>query len=174
MLIRYVVALSLILCCHLVRVTAQTPQAGPTLEVGKQFERELAPGESHSYPLKLSPGEFMRVIGTQTGINISMAIVDADSKEIWEANFSNTIGTLESLSFEAVAAGEYRVIIRPVSKTAPKGSYQLQLEEHPNPTADDNKRIAAERLLMDSLKDARQSDFSNAIEKGNQVLPLWR
>src|SRR5262245_43446649 len=93
------------------------------LEPGKPTEREIACGQSHVYPIKLSAGQFMRVVAAQKGIDVVIAIADPDGKEIWEANLSNNFGGWDSLSYEAAAAGEYQVLLRPFSNTAQKGTY---------------------------------------------------
>jgi hypothetical protein len=97
------------------------------LKPGNPVDREIAGGESQSYPIKLSAGQFMRVVAVQKGINIVIVLADLDGKEIWEANFSGNLGGQETLSYEAAADGEYQILLRPFSNTAPKGIYELQL-----------------------------------------------
>lgn len=153
---------------------AQTTADPIPLVPGKPIEREISGGESHTYPIKLSAGQMMRVVAVQKGINIVIALAEGNGKEIWEANFSNNSGGRESLTYEAATPGEYQIILRPLSKTAQKGTYELRLEIKAAATAEDKKRINAERLLMEGLSSVRKSNFQPAIEKALEVLPLWR
>ena len=111
----------LVLCLGLIGF-AQTKDEIRSLEPGQTVEREIAGGESHFYPIKLSAGQFMRVVAVQRGIDIVLELADPAGKEIWKADFSRNFGGQESLSFEAAVPGEYRLTLRPSSKTAPKGS----------------------------------------------------
>jgi tetratricopeptide (TPR) repeat protein len=162
----------LLLACSLLCIIARGQEM--TLQPGNPVEREIAGGQSHTYPIKLSAGQFMRVAAVQKEINIVVALADAEGKEIWEANFSNNFGGRESLSYEAATPGEYQVIVRPFSNTAQKGTYELGLEVKAAATAEDRKRIQAERLFMEGLNSLRQSNFQSSIEKALEVLPLWR
>ena len=163
----------LVLCLGLIGF-AQTKDDIRSLEPGQTVVREIAGAESHVYPIKLSAGQFMRVVAVQRGIDIVLELADPGGKEVWKADFSRNFGGQESLSFEAVVPGEYRLMLRPSSKTAPKGIFDLRLELKTSATADDKKRINAERLLMEGLESTRQSNHQTGIEKALQVLPLWR
>ncbi len=140
----------LVLCLALIGF-AQTKDEIRSLEPGQSVEREISGGESHLYQIKLSAGQFMRVVAVQKGIDIVLELADPAGKEIWKADFSRNYGGQESLSFEAAVTGEYRLTLRPSSKTARKGIVNLLLEVRATATVEDKKRINAERLLMEGL-----------------------
>jgi tetratricopeptide (TPR) repeat protein len=165
--------LILILCINL-SALAQTKDELRPLEPGQPIERKLAGGQAHLYQISLRAGQFMRVVAVQKGINILLTLANPEGKDVWEANFSGNFGGQESLSYEAPVAGVYQVRVRPFVDTAKVGSYELRLESKPAALAADKKRIDAERLLMEGIKSVRKSDFQPAIEKAQQVLPLWR
>jgi len=102
-------------------VQAQVAADPFKLVPGQPVERELAGGQSHNYQVTLAAGQFMRVVAMQKGINIRIALAGPEGKEVWEANFSGNFGGQESLSFEAPAAGAYRITIKPFSDSAVKG-----------------------------------------------------
>ena len=52
------------------------------LEEGKPIERELAGGESHSYQLNVSDGQYARVIVEQKGIDVVVSLFGPDGKLI--------------------------------------------------------------------------------------------
>jgi hypothetical protein len=106
MLIKSVTSLLLILGLLAACAQAQIQPKPQTLVPGQTLEQEIAGGESHPYPIKLSAGQFMRLVTVQNGTNIVIALADPDGKEIWEANFSGNFGGQESLSYEATTPGE--------------------------------------------------------------------
>lgn len=174
MLGRRIVRPLVLLTSMFVCAQAQTTADPTPLVPGKSIEREITGGQSYAYPIKLSAGQFIRVIAVQRAINVVIALADGTGKEIWEANFSNNFGGQESLSYEAASPGDYQIILRPFSKTAQKATYELRLEMKVAATAEDRKRINSEHLLMEGLSSVRQSNFQAAIEKALRVLPLWR
>jgi hypothetical protein len=109
-------------------VLAQQVASEPfKLVPGQPVERELAGGQSHNYQVTLAAGQFMRVVAMQKGINIVIALAGPEGNEVCDANFSANFGGQESLSFEAPAAGAYRITIKPFSDSAVKGLYELRL-----------------------------------------------
>jgi Uncharacterized protein conserved in bacteria len=156
------------------RVSAQVAPQPTTLIPGQPIEREITGGQSHPYQITLKAGQFIRLLALQKGINIVIALMDQDAKEIGEANFSGNFGGQESLSYEAPVDGAYRVTIRPFVDTAKIGIYELRLESKATTAAADKKRIEAERVLLEGLRSARKSDFQPAIDRALRALPLWR
>src|SRR5439155_20768978 len=138
-------------------------------------ERELAGGQTHTYQIKLTAGQFLRVVVEQKGIDVAVALVAPDGKQLIEANLSGTFGQ-EPLSHEAAVSGDYRIIVRAIATTAAKGVYNALLEVKAAPTAQDKQRITAERLLAEAIKSNQQgaAAFETTVEKAQQALSLWR
>src|SRR5215472_315042 len=143
--------------CLFAIVSAQSTQEPQTLTPDTPVERELAGGESHAYQVKLTAGQFIRVVVEQKGIDLTIAFVAPDGKQVVETDrssitFYGTFPTVtsiifaqQSLSHEAETTGEYRIVIRAVTNIAPKGTYELRLELKAAVTAQDKKRMDAER-----------------------------
>src|ERR1700704_997242 len=74
------------------------------LEPGNPVEREIAGGESHTYQISLTPGQFVRFRLDQRAIDASLILTAPDGKKLIEMNL-NGVGEEESLSLEAAAAG---------------------------------------------------------------------
>ena len=154
-------------------VWAQEPM---TLEPGKAVERELAGGQTHTYQLKLVAGQFMGIMLDQKGVDVAVALVGPDGKQIIEVDQpTGTVG-LESLAHEAIVGGDYQLRVRTFQASATKGAYQLLFELRATPTTNDRKRIAAERLLFDALKlrGPGTAQAERVREKAQQSLALWR
>jgi tetratricopeptide (TPR) repeat protein len=145
-----------------------------TLEPGKAVEREIAGGESHAYQVKLTAGQFMRVMVDQKGIDLVVALIAPNREQLVEANILSS--GQESLSHEVAVSGDYRIIIRTLAATAPKAEYEVQLEVKAAVTAQDKQRIAAEGLLAEAGKLSEQGDatLEQTVEKAQQALALWR
>src|SRR5215510_6624521 len=131
---------------------AQEPR---TLEPGRSLERNIAGGESHLYQIKLAAGQFVRLIVQQKGIDVAVQLMTPDGKPLVEVNFTDGFGQ-ESLSQEVTVSGDYLIIVRAVTATAPKGAYEAKLTLKATATAEDKKWIQAERLFMEGLASVRQ------------------
>src|SRR5258705_2131242 len=84
--------LTLMLCCLGLGVVAQTMQEPQPLQAGKPVEREIAGGQSHTYQLKLTAGQFMRVLVEQKGISIALALIGTDGKQVAETGLIGAHG----------------------------------------------------------------------------------
>jgi hypothetical protein len=62
------------------------PQEYIPLELGKPIERELSGGQSHSYKIVISSGQYSRIVVEQRGIDITVALFTPDGKKIIEEN----------------------------------------------------------------------------------------
>jgi len=74
------------------RTNYRAPQRGSEvlwLEEGKPFERKLAGGESHSYQLNLTAGQYARVIVEQKGIDVVVSVFGPDGKLITAVDSPN-------------------------------------------------------------------------------------
>jgi CHAT domain-containing protein/Tfp pilus assembly protein PilF len=156
--------------------TQQAKPDGRELQVGIPIEQELKGGESHSYRLKVTAGEFLKVVVEQKGIDVVVRLFGSDSKQIIEFNSPNGALGPETLSAVANSGGEYRVEVKSVESTAPTGRYEMRLEELREPTAKDLDRIRAERafteagrLEAEGTAEARQKAF----DRYNEALSLW-
>src|SRR5262249_51165154 len=118
---------------------------------GKPVERQIAGGESHIYRVKLTAGQFVRLIVEQKGIDVAVQLMTPEGKPLIEAEFTGPFGQ-ESLCQEVAVGGDYRIVIRTVAATAPKGAYDAKLEVRAVAVAQDKQRIDAERLLAEAVE----------------------
>ncbi len=165
-----------LLCAVFIVVTGQVVQAQvQTLEPSKAVEREIAGGESHTYQISLTAGQFMRVVVEQNAIGVTLVLTAPDGKQVAEVNLTSA-GGLESLSAEAAATGDYRLTVRGGGSAAITGSYQVELEVKGTATADDRQRIAAERLMLEANELRRQGGKTaeQMISILQQALSVWR
>ncbi|HYJ90920.1 MAG TPA: hypothetical protein VEV84_06415, partial [Pyrinomonadaceae bacterium] len=96
------------------------------LEPGQSVAREIVGGQTHTYRISLTAGQFMRVVLEQQGIDVALALAAPDAKQLMEFNFTRS--GMESLSAEAAASGDYRLTVRPSGTGSDTGSYRVRLE----------------------------------------------
>src|SRR5262245_66415958 len=64
------------------RGAAQSVDENLSLEPGKPIGRELSGGQSHFYKIAMIPGQYLRIIVNQQGIEVLMALFTPDGKKI--------------------------------------------------------------------------------------------
>jgi CHAT domain-containing protein/Tfp pilus assembly protein PilF len=145
------------------------------LERGKPIEQELSGGQSHSYQITMTSGEFLYVVVNQRGIDVVVALFAPDGERRREADSHGTSGS-ETVSAIAGAAGTYRIEVRAFQKEARPGRYQIKLEELKAATEEDKYRVAAESFFREAeqLEDGTSEERRKSIEKYSQALELYR
>jgi CHAT domain-containing protein/Tfp pilus assembly protein PilF len=144
------------------------------LESAKPIERELAGGETHAYQLTLAAGQYARVVVDQRRINVALSAFDPEGKKIVEAD-GFSIGESEEVSLVAERAGTYRLLVQSPDKTAPKGRYEIKIDELRAATAQDKSLVAAGILIAEGIRLRNQpaaDSWHKAIEKYQQSIPL--
>ncbi len=155
---------------------AQTAPEQPfALESEKPVERTIAGGESHTYQISLAAGQFVRFRLAQRAIDEVLTLTALDGKRLVEMDVTG-VGGEESLSLEIATTGSYRVTVRGKGRAELRGSYGLEATMQTSPTAQDRKREAAERLLVEENELLKQGDkmAQQRIEKLDQALLLLR
>jgi hypothetical protein len=166
----------LFLVCTLgLSASAQVAPQSATLLPGQSVERQIAGGESHNYQIRLAAGQFMRVVVEQKGVDVSVAFVAPDNKQVDEADFTGAFGE-ESISHQATLNGGYQIVVRATAAKVTKGIYEVRLEVKDTATAKDKQRIGAERLLAEAKKLNEQKTVTAAqtIEKAQLALSVFR
>jgi len=123
-------------------LSAQAPR---NVEPGVRVERLLAPGETHEYQMPLLSGQFFRVVVEQNHLDATVRIRSSEDAVLAEVDNAADRAEPFSLSTVASRSGTYRVEIRLRSRKSTSGKYTLVVEKPRPATADDDKRIAAER-----------------------------
>jgi CHAT domain-containing protein/uncharacterized protein HemY len=152
------------------------PQEARPLEPGQAIERALSGGEIHAYRVALKAKQFMRVTADQRGIDVALKLFGPDGKQLIEVDTFSERG-LEQLRWVAEVAGDYRVEAGNSEKSAARASYQLNLEELRDATAQDLNRVAGQRVFIEAGELSYQGNAESrrqAVEKYLEALSLWR
>jgi CHAT domain-containing protein/Tfp pilus assembly protein PilF len=156
------------------RAAPQQPIDAAVLEPGKPIERELAGGEAHTFQLTLTAGQYTRVFVEQRRINIALSAFDPEGKKLVEAD-GFAIGETELVSLIARISGVYRFEVRSPDKTAPKGRYEIKINEVRVATEQDKNLATAEQLIAEGIMLVRQptaDSWVKAVDKYQQSIPF--
>ena len=146
-----------------------------TLPTFSPQERELKGGETHSYRLPLTAGQFLYALVEQKEIDVSVALFAPDGKEIGEVDSPNDRWGTEPVLVIAGKSGDYRVDVRAPAKVAP-GRYEISMVHLREATADDQRLVHAQRLFEEALKVGPQENADAkraAIEKYQQAAQIF-
>src|SRR5262245_25111784 len=142
------------------------------LEPGKAIKRELSGAASHTYQIRLSAGQFLKVIVEQQGIDVVARLSGPGGEQIVEFDSEGGGQGQELAPFVAEAEGEYRLTVLPRQKNAPAGGYEIRVEELRDATGDDYALHAARKLLQEGLKLLGAGKYEEAlplIERGLEI-----
>ncbi len=147
------------------------------LEPGASVERLLAPGKTHAYEIPVASGQFFRVVVEQNHVDLVIRILSAEGAALGAVDNAADRGEPLSISTVASRSGVHRVEIRLRSRKSASGKYALMVEKLRPATADDDKRIAAERLLAEAdhlLARGAAESSKEAMERYERALVTFR
>ena len=145
------------------------------LEPGKPLERSINAGETHSYTLNLTPGQYAHIAVDQRGVDVVVSIFAPGGTKLVQVDCPNANYGLEPVSLVAETAGAYRVEILSTSPKLP-GRYEVKLEELHAATDPDRNRVAAQKLFVEAkaLRNQRtRESYQQAVEKYEAALAIW-
>jgi CHAT domain-containing protein/Tfp pilus assembly protein PilF len=158
------------------RGAESSAQESISLDPGKPVERELSGGQSHSYKITATSGQYLHIVVEQRGIDVAVALFTPDGKKIGEVDSERaTVGT-ETILAIAEAAGAYRIEARSPEKTYKKGRYEIRIKELREATAEDKHHVAAESVFREAekLRQGTVEEKRKSIEKYHEALELYR
>src|SRR5215475_9162637 len=123
-------------------------------------ERELSAGQTHSYRIALSAGDYLRIVITSRGIELKPELFAPDSPKA--VGIHHSASGSRTVSLIAEGAGNYRLNIRPNKDEAEIGRYEVKIESLRPATEQDKIRVAAE-----------SAEWAGAEEKNNSP-EKWR
>ena len=129
-------------------------------------QHSLKAGESHSYRVTLTAGQYFYALVEQQGIDVEIVLSNPDGSELAVTDSPNGRWGSEPILMIASASGEYRVVIRSPNAQTEAGSYQIRLKVLREATATDKQHVGAQRTFEAAQKLRTQP---NAIEKRTAI-----
>lgn len=152
----------------------QTEASGPLLEQGSPINREAGDGQTHSFRVDMKAGEFLHVFIRQLGVNVGATLIAPDGTKVLEADVPRSTQEPEWITHVAGPAGKYLIQVRTMDKGAPKGRYEISIDEKRQRAADDETRLAAQRSFADGTQLFNEKNYRGSVEKYEQALALYR
>jgi CHAT domain-containing protein/Tfp pilus assembly protein PilF len=158
------------------RGAAPGAQESISLEPGKPVERELSGGQSHSYKITATTGQYLHIVVEQRGIDVAVALFTPDGKKIGEVDGERAAVGTETVLAIADAAGAYRIEAHSPEKMAKTGRYEIKIKELREATAEDKHRVAAESVFREAemLWHGTLEERRKSVEKYHEALELYR
>jgi hypothetical protein len=106
---------------------------GQTLQLGIPVERQLGPNEAHAYSITLEENTYVQVVVMQRGIDLIVQVGGPSGKNLGDFDSPNGADGPENVSFVAVTAGTYRLVVTPLNRQdSTTGKYEIKiLEQRP-------------------------------------------
>src|SRR6266540_1361204 len=148
------------------------------LEPGAPIKRELAGSRQQSYRIKLSAGQFLKVIVEQQGIDVVVLLSGPDGKQgsqgnqNWEFNTESRPRGQEEAPLVAEVTGEYRLTVRPAQKDARAGGYEIRIEELRAATESDRALQEARKLSEEARQLEHGRKYDEALRLYERALAI--
>ena len=147
-----------------------------SLEVGQLILRELKGGQSDTYEISLSAGQYAHVVVDQKGIDVVVKLLAPDGRLITEVDSLNGRLGPEPVYVIADTTGIYRLEVVSSNKNVPPGKYEAKLVELRSVTERDKAWLAARRVFEEAVALSVQNtpeSTATAIKKFQEAFSLY-
>jgi CHAT domain-containing protein/predicted negative regulator of RcsB-dependent stress response len=124
------------------------------LNPGEVLTRTIKANQRHIFRVSLTQQQYVHVVVDQKGVDLVIRLLDPNKAQLVERDNPNGKFGPEAVSTVAQSTGSYYVDIC-ADKRQPIGSYELKVEGPRPSSAADEKRVAAELMLMEGRKVGR-------------------
>src|SRR5215813_4019442 len=142
------------------------------LEPGKPIERELVGGQSHSYQITLTEGQYLRVVVEQRGVDVVVTLLSPDGKKLLEVDSPTGAQGPELLQWIVEAAGTYWLEVRSLENNAKPGRYEVKIVELRTATDRDRVLAEADKLYNESVSLREKGQYGQAIPLAERASAL--
>ncbi|MDX6405799.1 MAG: hypothetical protein QOH70_3254 [Blastocatellia bacterium] len=150
-----------------------TQQRKPqVLEKGKSVQANLRQGESTSYAIRLTQGQYVHVLIEQQGFDLKASVSDRTKKEIIRVDSANRLRGPEEIEFVAETSGQFLVKVEAAKYGSAGGRYQLHVADV-HEANEKEKELHRARILHDksvNLKD--KGEYDEALKVAEQALNI--
>src|SRR5438067_390700 len=99
------------------------------LAPGAPVIRELRGSEVHVYRIPMQARQYLRVLVSQRGIEVTLKILGPDQQLLTEVNNQSDPQMPERVSMLSQSPGAFRLEVRPTRNDAATGKYEIKIEE---------------------------------------------
>jgi CHAT domain-containing protein len=155
----------------------RTPQSTTSLPKLANGTYQLKAGETQSFQIKLTAGQFLYALVEQIDIDVLVASIGPDGKQVSEMDSPNDRRGSESILLVADVSGDYRIDVRSLNNRASAGQYEIKIIALREATEIDRNHAAAGRAFDEARKLRAQSVAASkraAIDKSLTAVPLFK
>lgn len=134
--------------------------------------RTIKANQRHIFRLSLTPQQYVHVVADQKGVDLNVKLLDSNTLLLIDRDSPNSKFGPEAVSTIAQSAGTYYVDVC-ANKSQPAGSYELKVDGPRQSIAADQKRVDAERMLMEGQLKKRESG-ALAIEQFRSAASIFQ
>ncbi len=156
---------------------AEPPPAGPpaalSLSEGSVLQRDMGPGETHRYQVKLQEGEYLQLLVEQQGTDVRQTLTGPDGAVVLQTDAPcGPIGP-DPLAFVSTASGRYRLDLEEAEVAVPpRGRYTIRVEHVRPPTAEDRLRASAVQAAIGAKRESGRNPRGQ-LEHDRVALAAW-
>ena len=175
---------AVLVCCVLgwqtagANLTAAAPDLStgqaPALAAGRHA---LKGGQSHSYTINLTAGQYFYALVEQQGIDVELTLFRPDGSKIVDTDSPNNNWGTEPILLVADVTGEHRVEIRAPNPKANPAHYQIKIVAQREATAVDKGHVIGQRTFEEGKQRRAKpsaADKRAAIAKLQEAIPLFQ
>lgn len=140
-------------------------------------QHALKGGESHSYRVTLTAGQYLYALVEQQEIDVEIVLSNPDGSQLAVTDSPNGRFGSEPILIIAATSGEYRVLIKSPNAEAPAGSYQIRIKALRDGTPVDKQHVAAQRAFEEAQRLRTQPNATEkrtAIAKYKEAVPVFK
>ena len=137
----------------------------------------LKGGESHSYAINLTTGQFLYALVEQEGIDVRVTLFRPDSSQIAVSNSPTGNWGTEPILLVADTSGEYRVEVSAPNVKASAAQYRIKILALREASAVDKGHVIAQRRFEEAQElrsKPNATDKRAAIVKYQEATPLFK
>ena len=137
----------------------------------------LKGGESHSYSINLTAGQYLYASVEQQGIDVAVELFRPDGSQIALYDSPNGSWGPEPILLVADVTGEHRVQVRAPNAKANAAYYQIKIISQREATATDKGHVIAQRTFEEAQKlrsKPTATDKRAAVVKYQEAIPLFQ
>jgi tetratricopeptide (TPR) repeat protein len=157
--------------CLLVSSTASPSDQPSILKAarGETVEREVAGGDRHRFDIELAEGTLFAATLRQQGIDLVIDVHDG-GRLLFSVDSPTGADGAESILLVARRTGRHAFVVRALDDRAPKGRYQLVVDDVRPATARDRQIAAVREDLARGWERREAFDFAAARQAGERAL----
>lgn len=144
------------------------------LKVGKTLRGQVSGAETRGYTVAAKANWYFRVGITPSGSAVAVELRAPDGSKVLDTDSRAFPARPTRVVAVTERAGQQRIVLSAVDKSAGAAQYEIKLEEMRRATADDRKRAEGERLSAQGLAQARSFAYDQAISTYMRTLELFR